>query len=285
MNKNYQELPQISIVIPVLNMEKTIGRTIGSVAKQKYPDFELIIQDGGSKDKTVDIIKKYARKYPRIISWKSEKDRGQFEALERGFRKAKGEILSFINGDDYYQKDTLQKVGKAFWENKKTMWVAGRGIVVDEKGHEIAHWVTLYKNILLRLNNYKLLLLVNYMMQPSVFFTRKAYKKYGPITGDKIHIREFDLWYKLGKIKMPVVINECLSNYSVFPGVGSALYYDTIRRDDYKITKKYTKNWFILTLRYFHNWARVIVYKLFYSRWKESSPRKISMMKYTGVIP
>ena len=266
INREKDQLPKISVVVPVLNMAKYIERTFDSIIRQRYPNFEVIIQDGGSTDKTVEIIKQFAKRYPKIIKWKSEKDRGQYEALGRGFKRATGTLLTFINGDDYYQTDALIKVGRAFQKNKHTLWLAGQGKVVDERGHQFAHWVTLYKNILLRLNSYTFLLLVNYIMQPSVFFTRKAYKQFGPITGDKVHIREFDLWYKLGKVSMPTVINQYLSCYSVFPGVGSAIYYDIIRRDDYNTTRKYTTNPVILLIRYLHNWARVFVYKIFYSK-------------------
>lgn len=265
-NTKTDELPKISVVVPVLNMAKYIDRTLNSIIKQGYPNFEVIIQDGGSTDGTVEIAERFARKYLQIARFYSENDKGQFDALYKGFRKATGEIYAFINGDDYYEKNAFITVGKYFKEHPNTLWVVGQGRVVNEKGREYAKWVTWYKNLLLRLNKYSLLLLVNYIMQPSVFFSKKAYKQFGPITGDKVHIREFDLWYKLGRVSMPMVINQYLSCYSVFPGVGSARYCDIIRKDDYNTTKKYTTNPVILLLRYLHNWARVVVYKVFYSK-------------------
>lgn len=259
--------PKISIVIPVRNMEKYIGRTIESIIKQKYPNTQLFIQDGASTDNTVKIIKKYATKYPRIIKWNSRKDRGQFEALKRGFAKVNGDIFTFINGDDYYEKGAFNTVAKCWRDNPNTLWLIGRSRVVNEKGKEYAKWVTWYKNLLLKINKYSCLLIVNYVMQPSVFFSKNGYKKYGPINGDKVHISEFDLWYKLGKVTMPKVVDEYLSCYSLFPGTGSTIgpVMNTIFMDDYNTTKKYTNNSIIIFLRLMHNWARVIVYKLLYN--------------------
>ena len=265
-NPKEDRLPKISIVVPVLNMAKYIERTLDSIIKQRYPNFEVIIQDGLSTDGTVEVAQRLARKYPQIIRFYSGRDKGQFDALYKGFRKATGEIYTFINGDDYYEKNAFFAVGKDFLKYPHTLWMVGRGRIVDEKGREFAKWVTWYKNFLLKMNKYSFLLLVNYVMQPSVFFSKEAYKQFGPITGDKIHIREFDFWYKLGKVEMPGVINRYLSCYSFFPGVGSARYCDVIRKDDYYTTKKYTKNPLILLLRYLHNWARVFVYKIFYSK-------------------
>jgi glycosyltransferase involved in cell wall biosynthesis len=261
-----EDLPKISIVIPVLNMEKYIGRTIESIIFQKYPNIEVIIEDGASSDMTLQIIKKYARKHPKIIRWESKKDKGQYDALRKGFNKATGKIFTFINGDDYYEKNALLTVGKFWSNNPNTRWLVGRGRVVDESGREYAKLITLYKNILLSLNRISCLLLVNYVMQPSAFLSKSAYKKYGPFTGDRVHLREYDLWYRLAKDGMPVVLDKYISNYSLFPGTGSTIYYSSIvLKDDYETTKTYTNNKLIIFLRLLHNWGRVVVYKIFYN--------------------
>ena len=269
MNKinRSRPLPKISVVIPVLNMEKFLELTLKTIINQRYPSLEVIIEDGKSSDGTVDIIKRYARKFPNIITWESRKDKGQYAALRLGFDKARGEILTFINGDDYYEKGAFLSVGKYFQRHTNCLWLVGRGKVVDKKGKEYARFVTWYKNLLLWINKYFCLLLVNYIMQPSVFFTKEAYRRYGPIKGDKVHLREFDFWYKLGKVSMPGVLNEYLSCYSLFPGTGSTIYYEPIiLKDDYETTKNYTTNPIILFLRLFHNYGRILIYKIFYSR-------------------
>ena len=99
------EYPLISIITPSFNQGKFIEQTILSVLNQHYPNFEHIIIDGGSTDGSIEILKKY----PHLI-WKSEKDRGQSEALNKGFEVAKGEIIGWLNSDDVYLDDTLFKV-------------------------------------------------------------------------------------------------------------------------------------------------------------------------------
>ena len=99
----------ISIITPVYNGERFIEFCIKNVIAQNCPDIEHIIIDGGSTDKTVKIIEQYAEEYPHI-RWISEKDKGQSDAMNKGIGMAKGEILSFLNADDYYQPNVLSRV-------------------------------------------------------------------------------------------------------------------------------------------------------------------------------
>ncbi len=116
-NKN-----SISIITVCLNSEKTIERTIKSVLNQSYKNFELIIIDGGSKDKTIEIIKKYSR---RIAYWESKKDNGIYHAMNKGIKKSSGNIIGILNSDDYYLKDALKTVNKYFNQNKKIEFLFG----------------------------------------------------------------------------------------------------------------------------------------------------------------
>ena len=108
------EPPKISIVIPSFNKARVIGQTLESIVGQGYPDYEVIIQDGGSTDGTLDIIKKFAKKCPREIKWESGKDKGQLDAINKGLSKASGEILTYINADDVYEPGALDTVAKAY---------------------------------------------------------------------------------------------------------------------------------------------------------------------------
>jgi glycosyltransferase involved in cell wall biosynthesis len=249
-------LPKISIVIPSFNKGRFIGETLQSIVDQKYPNIEIIIQDGGSTDNTVEVIKRFAKKY-KYISWVSRKDKGQLDALCKGLKKAKGEILTYINADDIYSEDSLFKVAKAFTDDSNASWVTGFGNIINDDGKKVSGIVTNYKNNLIRLNNYKLLLMVNYLTQPATFISRNAYKKYGPFTGSRNCVMEYELWLKLGKVEMPKVVNQTLASFRLSQDSLSATSFKKILTHDNKIAKKYTQSRALLFLHNLHNEARI----------------------------
>ncbi len=116
-NRNY-----ISIITVCLNSEKTIERTIKSVLNQSYKYFELIIIDGGSTDKTINIIKKYKNK---ISYWESKKDKGIYHAMNKGIKQSTGNIIGILNSDDYYLKNSLKIVNNYFNQNQKIEFLFG----------------------------------------------------------------------------------------------------------------------------------------------------------------
>jgi glycosyltransferase involved in cell wall biosynthesis len=251
--------PKISIVIPSYNKAGYIGETLESIVTQNYPNLEVIIQDGGSTDGSVNIIKKYASKY-NYIKWVSKKDKGQVDAINTGLNKATGDILTYINADDVYEKGAFKTVGEYFAENPNTLWLAGRGRVIDKNGKEISKWVTAYKNLLLTINNYKLLLIVNYLMQPSVFLSKETYKKFGPFKGGKF-VMEYDLWLKIGREKMPQIFYKFFSKFRLAGDNISSLQYNKQLKMDEKIVNKYTSSKLILLLHNIHNLVRTIIVK------------------------
>ena len=103
--------PKISIITPSFNQGQHLEQTIVSVLSQEYPNLEYIVIDGGSTDNTVDIIKKY-EKY--LTYWVSEPDKGQSDAIDKGYNRATGEIINWLNSDDYYEPGALFKVGRVF---------------------------------------------------------------------------------------------------------------------------------------------------------------------------
>lgn len=252
MKKN----PNISIVIPSYNKEKYIKKTLDSIVSQSYKNYEVIIQDGGSTDGSVKIIKQYAKKNKKI-KWESRKDKGQLDAINKGLRKATGDILTFINADDVYKKNAFQQVADCYKNNPNTIWFAGRGDIINKNGKQIQKAVTIYKNILQKINYYPLLLTVNYLTQPSVFISRKAYKKYGPFTGTKNYVMEYEMWLKLGKVQMPTLIDQTISSFRLFIGNKSTIYFDELLRLDYKIASKFTNSKVLMFLHKLNNMARV----------------------------
>lgn len=250
--------PLISVVIPSFNKGDYIEKTLNSIVNQEYKNFEIIIQDGGSTDGSVEIIKNFVIKYPNYIKWESKKDKGQVDAINKGLKKANGDILSYINADDLYAPNAFGNIVNAFHNNQNELWFAGKGSVIDKNDNQIAGFATKYKNLLFRLNSYILLLMVNYFMQPSVFLTKNTYQKYGPFYGTKNFVLEYDLWLKIGKIKMPVIIDEYLSYFRLSGDNISSVAYDSLLSSDYNILLKYTNNPIIKLLHKCHNYGRVL---------------------------
>ena len=252
---------KLSIILPSRNEELLMRSAIVDIyryLRKKGYLFEILVVINGSTDGTVNIIKKYAQKYPDIIFWESKKDKGQVDAINKGLKKVSGDIVAYINADDVYEKEALLKVGEYFVNNPKTLWLAGKGRVINSEGKEISKWVTVYKNVLLAINRYTLLLTVNYVMQPSVFISKKAYKKYGPFIGTRDYVMEYDLWLKLGKAKMPNIVNEYLSKFRLTMENVSAIQFKSVLTNDFRLVKKYTKNPLILLLHKINNLGRIV---------------------------
>lgn len=252
-------LPKISIVIPLYNKVKYIKKTLDSIFDQKYENLEVIIQDGGSGDGSLEIIKDYLIKYHSVIKFESKKDKGQLDAINKGFNKATGEIITYINADDLYEKGSFETVANYYIENTNALWFVGKGIVIDGEDVEIAKLTTIYKNFLLFKNKYNLLLTTNYLMQPSVFITKKAFKKYGPFIGTKDFIMEYDLWLRIGRDEMPVTVNKNLSKFRIEKSTKTKRLFNEIIKKDEEILKKYSNNKFILILHKLHNIGRILI--------------------------
>lgn len=121
----------ITVVTVVLNAEKTIARTIESVLTQSYKNIEYIIIDGGSSDGTVDVIKRYRE---MIAYFVSEPDDGIYDAMNKGIKKAHGDIIGLLNADDWYEPNALSIVADEYDKGKQI--VVGRTFVVDNHGNK-----------------------------------------------------------------------------------------------------------------------------------------------------
>jgi glycosyltransferase involved in cell wall biosynthesis len=163
------DFPKISIVTPSYMQAQFIGRTIESVLSQQYPNLEYIIQDGGSTDGTVDLLRSYENK---ISSWASSPDNGQSEALNLGFSKSTGSIMAYLNSDDLILPGCLACVGSYFNENPSVDVVYGHRIVIDSFDQEIGRWV-------LPNHDAEVLRWADYIPQETLFWRRKIWDKAG----------------------------------------------------------------------------------------------------------
>ncbi|GAA4404304.1 glycosyltransferase family 2 protein [Nibrella viscosa] len=123
-------IPKITIVTPSFNQVDYLERTILSVLNQQYPNLEYFIIDGGSTDGSIDIIRKYE---PYLTGWVSEKDRGQTDAINKGFRRATGDLIAFQNSDDLYAPGSFHRVAQAWQQAPNTDVFYGNLYFIDEQ--------------------------------------------------------------------------------------------------------------------------------------------------------
>ena len=124
-------VPKISIITPSYAQGHFLEETINSVLGQRYPELEYIVIDGGSKDESVSIIRKYEE---RLAYWVSEPDRGQVHAINKGLEKATGDLVAFINSDDVYLPGAFSSVAQFFEQNKSCNWLCGDTILFGHEG-------------------------------------------------------------------------------------------------------------------------------------------------------
>src|SRR5262249_44705237 len=171
------QLPSFSVITPSYNQASYLERTICSVIGQGYPELEYFVMDGGSTDGTVAILERYAGQ----LEFVSQTDGGQSAAVNEGFQRSSGEIVGWINSDDYYAEGTLSTVGVYFAEHPNVEWLYGLCPIVDAEGRECRSFITRYKEFLLRHYSYRWLLVENYISQPSVFFRRRLLDRVGSL--------------------------------------------------------------------------------------------------------
>lgn len=127
----FSEWPRITVVTPSYNQGDYIEETIQSIIGQQYPNLEYFIVDGGSTDQTVSIINKYSTS---VDWWVSEKDKGQTDAINKGFKRATGEIVNWINSDDILYPDALFHIAQTFMMNPGAGFVYGKTLRFNSKG-------------------------------------------------------------------------------------------------------------------------------------------------------
>ena len=183
------ELPLVTIVTPSYNQGRFLEATLRSVLEQDYPCIEYLVVDGASTDGSVDIIRRYA---DRLAWWVSEKDAGQAEAINKGLRRAKGEIVGWLNSDDVYQPEAVSAVVAAFRSRPDAAVVYGDAICIDADGKPFNR---------MRVRQYSLvdLLAFNIICQPAAFMRRSVLEQVGYLDLSYHHILDHQLWIRLAQ--------------------------------------------------------------------------------------
>ena len=180
------EWPKISIVTPSFNQAKYIETAIRSVLDQGYPNLEYLVIDGGSTDGSVEIIKKYAS---RLTYWVSEPDRGQSYAINKGFQRTTGEIMAWLNSDDYYNSRTLWTVAEKLKNQRMTLLIGSSTQINEEKSEQIDdHRKPTWEEMVYDTRT---------IPQPSVFWTRDLWDEAGTLDETLYFAMDYDLWLRM----------------------------------------------------------------------------------------
>ena len=204
--------PKITIVTCSINQGRFLEETILSVINQEYPNLEYIIMDGGSKDDSVEIIRKYEK---HLAYWVSEPDKGQSDALSKGFERATGEILCWLCSDDLLEKGTLLEVGRVFAGDSRLDVIFGDTIFIDAGGVIMRFYKTLPFNRWLLLNT------ANYIPQPSVFWTRRIYERAGGLDRSLTMGLDPDLWLRFSETARIRHVRKFWSRMRFYPEIKS----------------------------------------------------------------
>lgn len=204
---NNKNLPSVSIVTVSFNQACYLEDNIRSVLSQQYTSLEHIIIDGGSTDGTIEILDRYSK----YVDWISEQDNGQSHALNKGFRKAKGEIIGWINSDDRLHKGALQSVGEYFAENRDAIAVAGDLLVIDTKGN---------KKRIIKSRQFDKEYLINVakgVTQPSTFFRRSVFGKIGYVDETLEYVMDRDLFIRIASLDKIQYLPKILADFREQP--------------------------------------------------------------------
>ncbi len=196
--------PKVSIVTPSFNQARYIEQTLLSVLDQDYPNVEHVIFDGGSKDGTVDILRRYES---RGVRWTSEKDKGQSDAINKGFRAATGDIIGWINSDDWYARGAFRVVLDYFRDHPEADFVYGNNLFADSHGRVLRRvrtmpyrwdWL-LYTGLLIP--------------QPGIFMRRHVLEECGVLDAGLHSVMDYEWWLRIAAKHPPHFIDRYLAYF------------------------------------------------------------------------
>jgi glycosyltransferase involved in cell wall biosynthesis len=199
--------PLVSIVTPSLNQGRFLRRTIESVLTQDYPNIEYTVIDGGSTDESIDVLKSYQGR----IAWISEPDRGQANAINKGFYRSKGNILSYLNSDDTLCANAVSAAVEHFVRSPQTDLLYGKGNYIDINDSVTGTYPTA---------DYTpgRLMVDCCICQPAAFWSERIARRVGPFNEDLNFVMDYDYWLRIEKLEGNIEhIPVPLGNTRIYP--------------------------------------------------------------------
>lgn len=196
--------PLVSIITPSYNQAYFLEETIQSVLSQDYPNLEYIIVDGGSSDGSVEIIQRYTQ---RLSWWVSERDQGQTDALNKGFARAQGNILAWLNSDDTYLPHAITQAVEALQAQPEVGMVYGDANLIDQNGQVIGRFPARQTDYRRLRRGYV------HIPQQAAFFRASLWRQVGPLDPTFYFAMDYDLWVRLAKLAPILYITQMWANF------------------------------------------------------------------------
>ncbi len=198
------QMLKVSIVTPSFNQAEFLEETILSVLRQDYPNLEYWIIDGGSTDGSLEIIRKYE---DRLAGWISEKDRGQTDAINKGFARATGDILAWLNSDDTYQPGAVAQAVRLLEDHPGWGMVYGDTQFINEKGNVIGKFPASQTDYDKLRQGYV------HIPQQAAFFRANLWKDVGPLDPTFYFAMDYDLWVRLAEQAPLVYVRQLWASF------------------------------------------------------------------------
>lgn len=220
---------KISIITPSFNQGKFIRDTIESVLNQNYKNYEHIVIDGGSTDETVDILKEYPH-----LTWISEKDKGAADAINKGFEMADGDVVTWINSDDYYEANTFIEVINYFSNDTNIEFLYGNRSVSMPIKNKVYPEKTIIQDAQ-KLIHFS----ADIVRQPCSFFRLSLLRKVGLLNADLKLVFDYDLFIRMFLTAKPYYVDR---SFAVQRDYGDTLTRRNLKRqavEIFKVSRKY----------------------------------------------
>jgi len=188
--------PLVSVVVPSYNHSEYLETALKSLVNQRYDRYEILVIDGGSTDRSVDVIREYDS---HLAYWVSEDDSGQSHAINKGFDRANGDIVGWLNADDVLFPDALRQVSSLYLANRNADVFTGNIVYINSDD-------TVRQCVRVPRMDWRFFRLgVGYFQDPAVFFTAAIVEDVGPLDEELHYSMDQDFWHRLRKAKAHVV--------------------------------------------------------------------------------
>jgi glycosyltransferase involved in cell wall biosynthesis len=198
------DLPLVSIVTPSFNQARYLEATIRSVLDQDYPRIEYFVMDGGSTDGSLQVIQRFA---DRLAGWVSERDRGQTDAINKGFARCTGEILAWLNSDDTFAPGAIREAVAFLQANPQVGMVYGDANFIDAQDRVIGKFPAAQTNYTLLRRGYV------HIPQQAAFWRAALWRQVGPLDPTFYFAMDYDLWVRLASVAPLVYTPRVWANF------------------------------------------------------------------------